>query len=655
MSNKRISPWCAALLMAVMASAFIPRAALAAESESPPEKEQKLIAVLRSDAPKAEKAITCKHLAIYGNKDAVSALAPLLTDAELSSWARIALEAIPDPAAGEALRAAVPKVEGRLLIGVMNSLAVRHDREAVSALASKLQDANDEVASAAAEALGKIGGPAAVKALEAALASAPAGARSSVAYGCVLCAEQLLNEGRAREAAALCDQVRRANVPKQRILEATRGAILARGSEGVPLLVEQLKSADMGLFNIGVRTARELPGREATQALAKELDQATADRQIPLLLALADRTDAAVLPKILQVAEGDAKPLRLTALGLLDRFSDLACVPVLLKASTEPDADLSRTAKTVLGRFGGKEVDSDLLARLRLASGNEKRVLIELAGNRRLDAAIPAVLRSTEDSNADVRRTAVETLGILGTERQAGALVNLLSATRNADELDDVERALTAICRRKGAGCLPAVLPLAKEGPAALRKVGLRALSSIGGSEALGVVKNAIADPSESLQDEAVNLLSTWPNTWPEDSDVAEPLLALAKSGKKPAYKAQGLSGYLHYIEETKGLNNDEKVVKLKDLLAQAADADQKRQIISVFGTVPAPSALETLMDLAKDEAVAEESFMAAVKVAADRRTGDRELRRKTLQSISEKSQNDSVKKQATDALKRLR
>ena len=48
--------------------------------------QQKLIAVLRSDAPAAEKAITCKRLAIYGGPEAVPALAPLLADEKLSSW-----------------------------------------------------------------------------------------------------------------------------------------------------------------------------------------------------------------------------------------------------------------------------------------------------------------------------------------------------------------------------------------------------------------------------------------------------------------------------------------------------------------------------------------------------------------------------------------
>src|SRR5512140_55138 len=57
--------------------------------------EASLIAVLQSDATPAEKAITCKRLAVFGSEAAVPALAPLLVNPELASWARIALEAIP--------------------------------------------------------------------------------------------------------------------------------------------------------------------------------------------------------------------------------------------------------------------------------------------------------------------------------------------------------------------------------------------------------------------------------------------------------------------------------------------------------------------------------------------------------------------------------
>ena len=170
-------------------------------------KEGDLIGVLQSDASKGDKAIACKQLAIYGTEQAVPDLAPLLADADLASWARTALEAIPGPAADAALRNALGALEGRLLVGTINSIAVRRDGRAVGALVQKLGDANADVASAAAVALGHIGGEQAARALTKSLADAPPDVRSAAAEGCILSAEQLLARDMTAEAVARVSKI----------------------------------------------------------------------------------------------------------------------------------------------------------------------------------------------------------------------------------------------------------------------------------------------------------------------------------------------------------------------------------------------------------------------------------------------------------------
>jgi hypothetical protein len=167
-----------------------------------------------------------------------------LSDEQLASWARIPLEVIPGAAADEALRSAAGSLEGQLLVGVVNSIGVRRDAGAVELLTGLLANQDATVASSAAIALGRVGSETATSTLRDALAGAPEGVRSAVAEACVLCAERALADGRLAEATEIYDQVRTATVPKQRMLEATRGAILARGDEGIPLLIEQLRSGE---------------------------------------------------------------------------------------------------------------------------------------------------------------------------------------------------------------------------------------------------------------------------------------------------------------------------------------------------------------------------------------------------------------------------
>src|SRR5206468_1995009 len=123
----------------------------------------------------------------------------------------------------------------------------------------------------------------AAKILNQTLANARKEILPAISEGCVLCAERFLAEGKFADATQLYDAVRNAEVPKQRRLEATRGAILARQSAGLPLLIEQLRSASKDDFAMALRTARELKGREVTEALGAEMDRAGSDHQVMLL------------------------------------------------------------------------------------------------------------------------------------------------------------------------------------------------------------------------------------------------------------------------------------------------------------------------------------------------------------------------------------
>lgn len=641
---------------AILATAWA--AALAAENPTAAgEREQKLISALQSDAPPAEKAIACKQLAVYGTQAAVPALGALLSDEKLASWARIALEVIPGPAADGALRESLNRLQGRLLVGAINSLGVRRDVKAVEALIGRLKDADGEVASAAAVALGHLGGGPATKALQQALPGARAEVCPAVAEGCILCAERLLTEGKRAEAVKLYDTVRHSKAPKQRVVEATRGAILARQSAGIPLLVEQLRSTDKTLLGMALRTARELPGREVTRALAAELGHAAPDRRALLVMALADRGDDAAWPAVLQAAKSAPDKARLAAIRALERWGNDAAVPVLLDAAAGGDVELARAAKATLARLSGPTVDADLSTRLSSATGKTRQALLELAAQRRIEAALPAVVRCADDPDAGVRSAAVTALGALGKAPQAADLVRLLQKSQTLKERQEIEKALVAIGNRSGAGCAPYVLPLAQSGESALRIIALHVLAAVGGPEALAAVKAAVDDKDEAVQDEAVSTLATWPNNWPEDVGVAEPLLALAKSGKKESYRVLGLRGYLVCIQDNKKLKDDEKVSKLNDITSLLARPEEKRLAIAVLGTLPSARGLEWLMTFASDAAVAEEACLAIANLATrnELKAGSRELCQKALQAVIDTSKNDATKKKAEHALKGLK
>ena len=81
--------------------------AIAAAQDVPD--EAALINAIKSDAPWLDKQTACRALRIKGTAASVPALAALLPDEKLSHMARYALESMPYPEAGQALRDILPQ------------------------------------------------------------------------------------------------------------------------------------------------------------------------------------------------------------------------------------------------------------------------------------------------------------------------------------------------------------------------------------------------------------------------------------------------------------------------------------------------------------------------------------------------------------------
>jgi HEAT repeat protein len=145
----------------------------------------KLITVLQSNATLYEKARACQQLGEIGNRDAVPALAALLPDPQLNAYARSGLEGIPDPAAATALREAAAKLKGPLLAGVINSLGVLRDQQAVELLSKMASAPTSGVVSEALLALGNISSPESIRIVQHTLTNGSESFRSEAAAACL--------------------------------------------------------------------------------------------------------------------------------------------------------------------------------------------------------------------------------------------------------------------------------------------------------------------------------------------------------------------------------------------------------------------------------------------------------------------------------------
>lgn len=571
----------------------------------------RLIQVLQSDAAPFDKAKACQRLALVGTKEAVPALAALLADEKLGNYARFGLEPIPDPSVDEALRDALGKLRGPLLVGVINSIGVRRDGKAAAALIELVDDPGPEVAPRALAALGQIATPQAIEALERALAGESAVVRAAAAGACLVGAERLLAQDSREEAVRLYDAARRADVPQRLRAAATRGAILARQSAGVPLLLEQLKSGEEDMFRMALRTSRELPGSDVTQAILAELDHLSPARQVLVIRAIGDRQDATALPAMRKLAAGGPAEIRSAAMHVLGQLRDGSAVTLLLEAVVSGDPALAEAARASLMNLRGSSAEEAIVANIDRAAPAARAILLDLVGHLAIPSAIPAVLRAADDPNESVRLAAIKTLGRIGGLKEFTVLIDRLLAARSPQETAAVEEALKVASLRMPDpdACVGKILDRLPSAPIAAKCFLIELLGSVGGARALEAVSAAAEDSNEALQDAATQALGKWATP-----DAAPALLKLAKTLPSDKLKVRTLRGYIR-IAQQMDLPPAQKLQMCEEALGAAQRDEERRLVLAVLSQIPTTKALSLVVPHLSKPALAEEAATAALAI----------------------------------------
>jgi len=617
------SGWCVALMAAAVAGLGHARG----ETAVAPSQEQELIAVLRSETPESEKALAFKNLAIHGSPACVEAVATYLGNERLASWARITLEAIPGGEASAALRSASETLSGRLLVGAINSLGVRRDTAAVPLLEKRLGDPDATIAVAAAAALGKIGTPAAATALSKAF-DAGKPARDAVAEACVVCGEQLLAAGDSPAAVKLFDAVRRADVSEQRQAEATRAVILARGKDGIPLLVELLRSPSQRLFNMGLFTARQLaagPDRDA--ALAYEVDVALlkslagtgeatlAAQRKPLVIdLLADRNAGgaatAVQQAILEAAASGEPALRRASIRAIGRCGDASSADGLLGIAVGADPAVVPAIREAIATMTADGVDERITSRLTDADASVLPLVIGLVGDRRIGAATAKVLPLVDHADPAVRSAALAALGSIVDLGDIDVLIKKAASPR-----DDAEAAAAATALKEAAVRMPDRDACAARIAAAIAAAGPRAgvlietLADVGGTKALAAVATAAKSGDQSLADVSTRVLGKWMT-----ADAAPVLLELATTDAAGPYRGRAMKGYLRIARQF-ALPEPERAEMCQKALAAAKDPADRKSVVEILVRYPHPATLAVAKDAIAMPDISDEAKAAVTTI----------------------------------------
>ncbi|MBM4019000.1 MAG: TIM barrel protein [Planctomycetes bacterium] len=608
----------------------------------------RLTALLKAGASLDGKRFICRQLSVAGTAESVPALAALLLDKDLSDMARYALERIPDASAADAMRSALAKATGKQKVGMINSLGERRDAASGTAIAAALRDADAMVAEAAAAALGKIGGPDAVKALQAARPSAKPEVKATIADALMLCADRLVAEKKNDEASAIYQEMYKPTEAKHVRMAALRGLVAAGGEKALPLLTEILAGTDAEMQAAALRFLRETAGPGSARTVAALLPKCTPSAQALLLDDLATRGDASTLPAAVGMLKSPDAAVRLAAIRAVGRLGDASTLPALTQLAAGASGEEQDAARAALDRLPAADVNPAMLPLAEKGDAKVRAEVLRSLAARRAPGAVPVVLKAAEDADAAVRAAALATLDAIADEKAAPAIVALITKAKDDKDRQAAEKALGSLCSRaanKDACAGPALAAIGSaEMPA--RCALIRVLGRAGGAKALAAVKGFIKDPAAEIQDAAIRSLAAW-----ADAAAAPDLLNIAKTAAKPAHQVLALQGYIRLAGEP-AVPANQKLKMYEEALAAAKRPDEKRQALGGLGDMKDAKALAMVMACVDQADVQAEACAAAVRISRNIVSTAKDPVRDAMTRVLEVTKDANVRKESTDLLK---
>ncbi len=596
--------------LAMFAVAF-GTAAVSLRADSP-SAEDKLLEVLRSGAAVGDKANACRELKLSGTEKSIPVLASLLTDAELSHPARFALESMPYPAAGAALREALGKATGLARSGIIDSLGQRRDLLAARLIAPDLTADDLTLVAAAATALGKIGTSEAGSLLTTARSKAPRAALVKIDDGLLLCAERLRIAGETGAAPKIYALLLQRSKARSVRAGALRGLAEMAGPEAARLVTEWLASDDALVRSAAAAELHSLSDTDLG-TIAGNMAKLPPTSQIAVLAAIRIRGRSVLSPAVLAAAKSPHESVRLAAAQALGTVGDVTALPVLVELAAV-EGQVGQTARQSLEAICGPKIDEQILSALRAEKNPARRAAwIGVLQARRPARVVPLLLDEAAGKDGLVASRALAALAKLASPRDIPALVAIVVKTEKGPLREEAERAVRQVCLQiadKTKQAQP-VLSIFQSATPADRIALLPLLGRIGGEEIRPIVQAAMESKDPATCEAGVRAISNWP-----DATAADQLLHLAQTANLATHRQWALRAFVRVVSLPGGASNAEKLARLKQAMQLSRSKEEQLWVIQRAAAVRAVETLRFVAPYMDQPDLAEQACRAVVELA---------------------------------------
>ncbi len=618
--------------------------------------EAQIIAILQSASSSVrEKADACAQLKRLGTKRSVDALAALLPDPQLSHSARYALETLPTPKAGEALRQALDHTSGLLKVGIINSLAGRHELSAVPDLAKLLSSPDQAVAVASADALGRIGGSLALKRLQASASTSNGPLHQAETDAILMCAHSLLVSGHESKALKIFAALYAGEKSKQVREAAFVGMVQASGKNAVALVTDAIANGDPASQAVALHLASQLPGVEATRALAALAVGAKVPLQLALIECLVQRDDPAASPTIAALAGGADASVRVAAISALGSLGDDSAVRLLVEKAVSAVGAERTAARQSLLELNRGPVTAGMIELLKPASPELESELIRALGGRGDQSATPKLVELARVGNESERAASLQALGQLAGASQIPALVQLVVDADGDGPRSEAVDALDAVYQRMPAAganlSMDALVKAVTGGSIETRLALLPICGELAQKSVRTALRAAVADTDPRIRDAAIHALCET-----KDPELLPDLLDLAGGKAGDTVRHLAVRGCVRLTTQEEGVkfSNSAKLGALSQIIAGPLNAGEKRLVLSGLAGIADRQALELAAGMLDDTAVQIEASQAVIHIAGAIRKTHPVAARAALKKVFDLSSDSDTRKSARAILDKI-
>jgi HEAT repeat protein len=577
--------------------------------ESKKECENKLLDFLKSGATIAAKRETCRYLREIGSADSVPVLGKMLLQPETSDMARYALEEIPGVEAERALVEGLSRVEGKIRLGIIDTLGNRGILTSVPLLAKLLSGSDEMTAIASAKALGKIASPDACTALSNALTQASGALKEQIASALLRCANIQSANNESGIAMEIYQRLIQTESPLQIRQAAIRGQIASSGEKAKKMIVEALSGKNVEWYAPAIAMVKDVYDASTIQEVCTLLPSLPAECQVQLLQVLSIYKEQEVRTALVSAVESPDSMVRIAALQAMETAGNYTVVEFLASHAARSKGEEQQAARTSLWRLKCGQADPTILTNLvKVRDEAIQHELILAVGERRIKQGKSLLMSRAQYASDRNRQQAIQDLKNIATPDDLPLLVKLLLGLDKETDQLEMASTIAAVASRMPrtigrAGAVVDELESATgiQGRCALYKT----LGKIGDDSSMPVLRAALTDENTDVKDAAVRALAEWPTI-----SAKQDLLEIAKTSPSAVHKVLALQAYIRMIGMEPFQSPRNAVQSLKNVL-DLARPEEKKLILGILPTFASPDALALAQSLLKEKEVEAEAELA--------------------------------------------